>query len=320
MEHLSELGRLGLGSRMKRFSDHMISEVNAIYKEAGIDFEASCFPLLTLLERYGPMSLREAEVKMKTSHSYVSQKAKYLKEEGLLEILSSERDARTKNMSLTEKGIDLINKVRPYWKAMDITFAKLLGDDERIIFQALSKLEEKLIHGPSIREEVAKLANTPADDFTIVDYAPEYREAFSALNLEWLEKAFVLQEFDYKAFEDPEKNIIRKGGDVFFALSDGKPIGTGALYPEEDHYELCKMGVDPRFRGKGIGRELVLAGIERAKQRGASKVTLTSNRHKLAPAVRLYQNLGFTEVPLKKEDTEKYGEGRVNIRMEFSLA
>ena len=63
MEHLSELGRLGLGSRMKRFSDYLISEVNTIYKNAGIDFEASCFPLLTLLERYGAMTLRQAEEK-----------------------------------------------------------------------------------------------------------------------------------------------------------------------------------------------------------------------------------------------------------------
>ena len=197
--------------------------------------------------------------------------------------------------------------------------ARLLGDDERAIFQALSNLEDKLMKSSSLSEDVASIGALEKSKIEIVDYAPEYREAFASLNLEWLEKAFVLKDFDRKAFADPEKNIIAKGGQIFFALADGVPVGTGALYPEEKHYELCKMGVDPRFRGKGIGRDLVMAGIERAKKLGAKKITLTSNRHKLAPAIRLYRDIGFVEVAMKQEDLDKYGEGRVNIRMEMKL-
>ncbi len=320
MQHLNELGRLGLGSRMKRFSDYMMTEVNAIYKKAGIEFEASCFPLLTLLERYGAMSLREAEQKMGTSHSYVSQKAKYLSSEGLIEIQSSSRDARSKNMSLTAKGSALIEKVRPCWKAMDIAFANILGEDEREIFKALSLLEDKMMSGPSLSERVDTMIKTaPVSDIEIVGYRKEFKDAFASLNLEWLEKAFVLQDFDRKAFADPEKTIIGQGGEIFFALLDGKPVGTGAIYPDGKNFELCKMGVDPRYRGMGIGEKLVTEGIERARKKGAKKITLTSNRNKLAPAVRLYQSMGFTEVPMLDADIKKYGTGRVNIRMELPL-
>jgi len=319
MEHLSELGRLGLGSRMKRFSDHLMSEVNAIYKQSGIDFEASGFPLLTLLERYGAMTLREAEQNLGTSHSYVSQKAKYLKEEKLIEIQASSKDARNKHMSLTAKGAALIEQVRPYWKAMDIAMARMLGDDEREIFQALTKLEDRLMKSRLLRNEVF-LDQNKAEEIEIIDYTPAYKQKFTDLNLEWLEKSFTLKTFDKQVFADPQKYLIDKGGEIFFAILNGKPVGTGAIYPEDNHFELCKMGVDPRFRGKGIGRDLVLAGIERAKKRGADKITLTSNRHKLAPAVRLYRDMGFVEVPMKSEDLKKYGEDRINIRMEKLLA
>ncbi len=317
MEHLSDLGRLALGSRMKRLSDYLIAEVNTIYKQAGIEFEASCFPLLKLLERHGALTLREAEQKMNTSHSYVSQKAKYLKAHGLIEIKASSRDARNKNMSLTAKGTTLLDQMRPCWKNLDIAIARILGDDEREIFQGLSKLENKF-QGVSLSGEVSKL-DTHKHKIELVDYKPEFKDAFASLNLEWLEKAFVLQAFDRNAFADPEKNLIGKGGEIFFVLADGKPIATGAIYPDGKDFELCKMGVDPRFRGEGIGQKLVHAGIERAKKRGAKKLTLTSNRHKLAPAVRLYKSMGFSEVPLKKEDVEKYGAGRVDIRMEMPL-
>jgi ribosomal protein S18 acetylase RimI-like enzyme/DNA-binding MarR family transcriptional regulator len=319
MQHLNELGRLGLGSRMKRFSDYLIAEVNTIYKQAGIQFEASCFPLLTLLERYGPMTLREAEQKMGTSHSYISQKAKYLKQENLIEIQASERDGRSKHLSLTAKGMELIEQARPCWKNMDIAFANMLGDDEREIFQALSLLEKKMMDTSSLSKRVTEMTRAASSDVVISDYKPEYKTAFINLNLEWLEKAFVLQDFDRKILNNPEKHLIENGGDLFFALIDGKPVGTGALYPEKDSLELCKVAVDPRYRGMGIGRKLVAAGIERARKKNASKITLTSNRHKLAPAIRLYRSMGFTEVPLRDKDIKKYGKDHINIRMEMPL-
>lgn len=322
MSHLSELGRLGLGSRMKRFSDYMIAEVNAMYKEAGIEFEASCFPLLTLLERYGSMSLREAEQRLGTSHSYISQRAKSLEQQHLIEIKISKKDARSKNLLLTAKGLALIEQVRPLWKAMDVTFAAILGDDERRIFQALSMLEEKFMGQRPLRTRITEsLASTQkdVDDIRIVDYDPAYKEVFANLNLEWLEKNFELQDFDKAAFADPEATILKKGGDIFFALHQNQPIATAALYPEGNNFELCKMGVDPRFRGMGIGKLLIEEAIKRTHKLKGEKITLLTNTHKLAPALRLYQSMGFREIPMTKEDTKKYGQSRVNIRMEFHI-
>ncbi|HAJ89868.1 MAG TPA: hypothetical protein DCM27_02465 [Rhodospirillaceae bacterium] len=324
MNHLTELGRLSLGSRLKRISDYLITETNTLYKSNSINLEASCFPLLTLLERYGALSIREAEQKLGTSHSYISQKAKTLKELGLIDITADKRDARSKHLHLTQQGLALIEKTRPIWKAIDIAFAKMLGDEERKIFHALAALEEKImppmLFQKTVMDQIKNDGANRSSEIQIVEYKPEYKDAFVQLNLEWLEKMFVLQEFDYNVFEDPEQYIIQKGGKIFFALLDNAPIGTVALYPDgNNNFELCKMGVDPRFRSLGIGRKLVQHGIKEAQKAGLEELTLLTNSYKLAPAVRLYRELGFRETPLTTDDIKKYGKGRVDLRMTYPL-
>ncbi len=55
------------------------------------------------------------------------------------------------------------------------------------------------------------------------------------------------------------------------------------------------MYVDSSLRGKGIGRELLVACLEKAKQiEGLQKISL-SVTHTQAPALHLYQQIGFQE-------------------------
>ena len=319
MQHLSYLGRIGLGSRLKRLSDHVISEVNAIYKDAWIQFEASCFPVLSLLERHGPMTLREAEKKLGTSHSYVSQKSKYLIDLGLIDVEDNQNDRRSKVLTLTPKGTQLITEARPYWKAMDKAFAEILHPEERQIFQALHNLEDRIMR-QSFRDKVKQIHDRAAVlEIEMADYKPDYKQAFKDLNLEWLEKYFTLVPFDYEAFADPEALFLQAGGDIFFAVAEGQPVGTAALYPVGEGFELCKMGVDARYRGAGIGRRIIEEGMRRAKAKGAKKLELLTQSKTLAPAIRLYKAMGFYEVPLTEEDRKKYGRDRVDTRMEIVL-
>jgi N-acetylglutamate synthase-like GNAT family acetyltransferase len=46
---------------------------------------------------------------------------------------------------------------------------------------------------------------------------------------------------------------------LWVADEEGKIIGLIALKKHPDCLELCALGVDPRFRGKGIGKALVQA-------------------------------------------------------------
>ncbi len=56
------------------------------------------------------------------------------------------------------------------------------------------------------------------------------------------------------------------------------------------------MTIAPELRGRGAGRRLLQAAIDCARDRGAGSLFLGSST-KLAPAVHLYEALGFVHVP-----------------------
>jgi ribosomal protein S18 acetylase RimI-like enzyme len=86
---------------------------------------------------------------------------------------------------------------------------------------------------------------------------------------------------------------------------EGKVLGTLTLVPpgshfaelaNEDEFELRMLAVSPLERGRGIGRELTLAALDMAVERGATRVVL-STMETMRVAHRLYERLGFTRRP-----------------------
>ncbi len=148
----------------------------------------------------------------------------------------------------------------------------------------------------------------------IVGYKPEHQPSFKQLNEEWITQWFKMEESDYKSLDHPQEYILDRGGDIFIALYEGEPVGTCALIKmDEETYELAKMSVSAKVRGKGLGLLLGKAAIEKAKSMGATRLYLESNTI-LKPAVSLYQKLGFQEI---KDAPSPYE--RCNIHMEMIL-
>lgn len=128
---------------------------------------------------------------------------------------------------------------------------------------------------------------------TIVPFAPQYREAFARLNLEWIERFFAVEESDVRMLNNPEQSILDAGGQIFVALDGDTPVGVVAAINEGDlGWELAKMAVSPTHQGRGIGEMLGRAAVEYAWAKGARRMFLDTNS-RLANAVRLYERLGF---------------------------
>jgi len=154
-----------------------------------------------------------------------------------------------------------------------------------------------------------------AERISIVPFNSRYREAFFFLNREWIEERWELEKIDYDILKNPEASITEVGGEIFFALVSGAPVGTCAMIPHGPRtYELAKMAVTKTARGKGCGHRLMDEAIQWARSRNAIKVVLCSNR-KLASAIHLYGKYGFVEAP----GAENYGYDRVDIAMELLL-
>ena len=154
------------------------------------------------------------------------------------------------------------------------------------------------------------------NDVSIVDYDARYRSDFKRLNEAWIREYFELEDADHKVLDRPD-HIIDSGGEIVFAVAGDQVLGTCALIKMEGgrfDFELAKMAVDPAFRGRGIGRRLGEAIIERARELGAQTLFLESDTI-LGPALRLYRKLGFEEI---SRQPSPYARGNVYMVRKFT--
>ena len=100
-----------------------------------------------------------------------------------------------------------------------------------------------------------------------------------------------------KAFEEIDED---KNNELIVAALDGAVIGTLQLtftpsisFQGGKRCTVESVRVDERYRGQGIGREMMLWAIERAKAKGCISMQLTTNNDR-TDAHRFYANLGFS--------------------------
>ncbi|WP_223608309.1 GNAT family N-acetyltransferase [Chryseobacterium sp. OSA05B] len=142
--------------------------------------------------------------------------------------------------------------------------------------------------------------NEMNNEVTIINYEPQYKEAFKALNEEWIKTFFTMEAGDYKLLDNPEEEIIEKGGHIVFALLDNEAVGTCALVRISDEplrFELSKMAVSPKAQGKKIGYLVGQALVDKARELKAESIFLETNSV-LVPAIKLYEKLGFKHMPV----------------------
>jgi ribosomal protein S18 acetylase RimI-like enzyme len=132
----------------------------------------------------------------------------------------------------------------------------------------------------------------------ITDYdacEPLHKERFASLNREWLERYFRVEDHDQPAFDDPEGTVLDEGGVILMVQAESDIVGTGSLFKlEEATFEIAKMAVTAGWQGRGVGEQLVLALMERAKKMGANRLFIVSNTS-LERAIRLYRRHGFVD-------------------------
>ena len=89
-------------------------------------------------------------------------------------------------------------------------------------------------------------------------------------------------------------------GDGAFVVAylDEMAVGCGAVRRlDEATAELKRMYVDPSVRGRGVGRAPVEALEREARLLSMTRVVLETGT-RLAPAIKLYQAMGYTRIPL----------------------
>lgn len=146
-------------------------------------------------------------------------------------------------------------------------------------------------------------------------FQPGDEAAFRDINLEWIERFFVVEAKDRDVLGDPHKYILDPGGAILLAVHGETPVGVVSLVMMGGgSVELAKMGVRPAAQGKGAGRMLVAAAIDEARKMGMRRVYIETNSV-LAPALKLYRDAGFA--PLKVREPSPYA--RADVQLELFL-
>lgn len=130
MNLYQSLGYLVLGSRLRRLSEAFLAEINRVYQNESIDFDASWFPVFYLLSKNEALSIKELSEQIEVSHPAASQLITNLKNRKLVTSATCADDGRRQLVTLTESGRKLLAQILPMWDAISAAMTELVENDE----------------------------------------------------------------------------------------------------------------------------------------------------------------------------------------------
>jgi predicted GNAT family N-acyltransferase len=116
-----------------------------------------------------------------------------------------------------------------------------------------------------------------------------------AITEEELKQAFALR---IEVFVDEQRvppnlelDELDKTAIHFIALNDSQVVGCGRIVMKSDHAHIGRVAVKKCYRKGGVGKGLMLAMMDFAKEKGAREVIL----HSQIQVIPFYESLGFTK-------------------------
>lgn len=316
MEFYNNAGKMALGSRLRRLSEQITEDAGQVYKMYNVSLQPKWFPVFHALSQGQDKTITAIADEIGHSHPSVSTIIKEMIKQGIVLEKKDKFDGRKTVVTLSKKGKEVVNTIAPQYVDVTNAIEEALSQTRYDLWKAIEEWEFLLNQKSLLRRVQEQKKLRESRDVQIVDYTPAYQQAFTDLNEQWISKYFKMEAADHKALDNPQQNIIDKGGYILVALYNNEPVGVCALMKMDDpvyEYELAKMAVSPNAQGKSIGWLLGKAIIEKARSLGAKKLYLESNTI-LEPAINLYHKLGFQKVIGHATPYE-----RCNIQMELVI-
>ncbi|GAA0894395.1 hypothetical protein GCM10009122_40760 [Fulvivirga kasyanovii] len=316
MKFFNQVGKMAIGSRLRMLTEKITEDAAQIYKMYNVDLQPKWFPVFYVLSNGEQKTITAIAKEIGHSHPSVSRIIREMSKKGFVTETKDKSDGRRNVVGLSQKGIDVNNKVQTQYKDVNEVIEDIISQTRHDLWQAIEEWEYLLEEKSLLRRVQEKLKDNESQKVKIVDYSPKYQEDFKRLNEEWISRFFKMEPEDHKALDHPQQYIINNGGFIVVALYNDEPVGVCAglkMNDPEYDYELAKMAVSPKAQGKNIGWLLGQAVISKARKLGAKKLYLESNTI-LKPAISLYQKMGFRKVAGRISPYE-----RSNIQMELDM-
>lgn len=300
-DSISKVGYLAGATRLRRIGEKLQSEGDKIYSELGIDFKASWFATYHTLQQAGkPLTMQDITGSIGFTHITVKNIVREMEQNGLVKIKPNPGDARSKHVTLTTKGQNLLPKLSPVWQNISISLQQLLTAGHPDFINIVSRIEKEMDRQP-LNNRIHEVQKFEAID--ILDYKPSLKKHFYELAGPWLMDVLngKLEKEDEFTLKNPDKAYLETGGFVFYALYKNKVVGCVALKRlSEEKFEFCKLYIHPEARKLGIATKLIERCISRCKENRAAQLWLQTTLA-MQEAHKLYYKLGFAEAKAPKE-------------------
>ena len=132
-----------LGARLRRLSDRIDREADALYQALNVDFEQRWFGFVNQLMLHKTRTVGEIAEALGVTHVAVSQVRSALAERGLIVAEVDSADSRRRVLKLSAAGKRLALKLASTWAALNDA-ARELDAEANCVVSALEQLEDAL--------------------------------------------------------------------------------------------------------------------------------------------------------------------------------
>ncbi len=193
MNNLIKNNSFLFGSRLKIIGKNITSQVGKICKDYKIDVETRWIPVISALYEKGELSVQSLADYLGISHPAVVQLTKQLMQNGFIKTEMLSADKRVTIISITEKGREKYELLKPVLNEIESSINFLLGETGYDVMDVISKLENSFASEKLIGNISDKMKEKQFREVKIVPYHKKYKNHFRKLNIEWLEKYFTVE-------------------------------------------------------------------------------------------------------------------------------
>jgi DNA-binding MarR family transcriptional regulator/GNAT superfamily N-acetyltransferase len=300
------MNRIDAVRRFNRFYTRRIGALQPGY--LGSPFPLPQARVLYELGQRGETTASELGADVDLDLGYLSRLLQGLRRQGLVQGQASKEDARRVYLSLTAKG-------RRAYQSLDARsreevagmLGKLAAPEQARLVGALQAVEQVLNKKPS---EVTLRGHRPGDMGWVVHaHGRLYFEEYG-----WDERFESLVAGIAKDFLD---NLDPSRERCWIAEIDGEPVGSVFVVKQSRTVaKLRLLIVEPKARGRGLGKRLVEECIAFARAKGYRKLVLWTQSN-LAAAREIYAKTGFK--PVKRQPHREFGAKLVGEYWELKL-
>ncbi len=150
-DYVRSKGVAAFGTRLRRLSERLDRQVQALYREHDSAFQPRWFAVVSVLREHGTLSVGEIAALLGITHAAVSQLRRELVAADILRAKDDPKDARRQLLELSPHGKRIVARLAPLWQAIADATQALVAEVAPDVLADLEAVEAALEREPMAR-------------------------------------------------------------------------------------------------------------------------------------------------------------------------